>query len=145
MRWTCIVCGKEYEQPPSTPVKLFCSEHCLNRQYNHRLIPPEKVAEEKARRRALMGSAQKSPEERRAYNRRKRQEYVRREAEIYAGCEEPQPNRYCHNFYVKKPNGEPVCRNRTWNYYCEKCHRLQRAKARLDLDREDSESEWDEF
>ena len=144
MIWKCLLCGKEYEQPPSTPVKLYCSEHCLNRQYNNKLIPPEKVAEEKARRRALMGQP-KSKEERREYNRRKREEYLRRQAEYYAGCEEPRPNRYCHNFYVKKPNGEPMCRNKTWNYYCEKCHMLQRAKARLDINREDSESEWDEF
>lgn len=136
MRWTCIVCGKEYEQPPSTPVKLFCSEHCLNRQYNNRLIPPEVVAAEKDRRRKLMGSAQKSPEERRAYNRRKRQEYVRREAEIYAGCEEPQPTRKCHN---------PLCSNLTWDYYCPECHRKQRRRAGLDVDREETESMWDGF
>jgi hypothetical protein len=145
MRWKCLLCGKEYEQPPSTPVKLYCSEHCLNRQYNNRLIPPEVVAAEKDRRRKLLGNAQKSPEERSAYNRRKRQEYVQREAEIYAGCDEPHPTRYCHNFYVKGKNGEPLCRNRTWDYYCPECHRKKRRKAGLDMDREETESEWDGF
>lgn len=145
MIWKCLLCGKEFEQPASTPVKLYCSEHCLNRQYNNKLIPPEVVAEEKARRRALMGSAQKSPEERRAYNRRKRQEYVRREAEIYAGCEEPQPTRYCHNFYVHDKDGKPICRNKTWDYYCPDCHRKKRQEARLDVDREETESIWDGF
>jgi hypothetical protein len=139
-----MICGKEFEQPSSAP-KLYCSDRCMNRQYNNRLIPPEVVAAEKERRRQLMGSAQKSPEERREYNRRKRQEYVKREAEIYAGCDEPKPKRYCHNYYVHGKDGKPLCRNKTWNYYCEDCHRKKRQEARLDMDREETESEWDGF
>lgn len=145
MTFTCMLCGKEFEQPSSTPVKLYCSDRCMNRQYYHHFIPPYVIAAEKDRRRHLLGNAQKSLEERRAYNRRKRQEYIQREAEIYAGCDEPQPTRMCHNFYVKKADGSPVCNNRTWNYYCDECHRKQRRRAGLDIDREETASEWDGF
>ena len=144
MIFRCMICGKEFEQPKSAP-KLYCSDRCMNRQYNNNLLPPEIIEAEKERRRKIISNSQKSPEERRAYNRRKRQEYVRREAEIYAGCEEPQPNRYCHNYYVKGKNGEPLCRNLTWDYYCPECHRKQRRRAGLDVDREETASEWDGF
>lgn len=135
MIFKCLICGKEFEQPSSAP-KLYCSDRCMNRQYNNNLIPPEVIAAEKERRRKLISNAQKSPEERRAYNRRKRQEYIQREAEIYAGCDEPKPTRKCHN---------PLCRNLTWDYYCPECHRRQRRRAGLDVDREETASEWDGF
>ena len=145
MKFTCLVCGKEIEQRTSMP-KLYCNEACRKVQADKHIIPLEVVRQETERRKMLFRAAM--PEEqqrRRELARKQREAFLLREAAIYAECDEPRPKRYCHNFHKKDKDGNPLCRNKTWDYYCADCRRKMRSDNGLDIARIDTESMWDGF